>query len=83
MTKNQKLKFGSNLESVGSGAFISRNNSIEIYINRAAALTSVQPDSFGDSESNVTIYVPADSDLYNQLKASGMACKDRVQSYTF
>ena len=81
MTKNQNLRFGSKLESVGSGAFISQNNSINVYINRTQALTFVQPDSFGESGNNVTIYVPANSELYTQLTASGMACKNRVMTF--
>ena len=81
MTKNQNLRFGSKLESIGSKAFISQDNSINVYINRTQALTFVQPDSFGDSGSNVTIYVPANSELYTQLTASGMACKNRVMTF--
>lgn len=90
VTVSQKLQFGSNLTTVGSKAFINSNGAtlgvtVDIYINKTDALTSVQADSFGNSDnsSNVTIYVPEGSALYTQLTASGMGCKDRVKTYSF
>lgn len=89
VSTSQKLQFGDSLTTVGSKAFINSNEilgvTVDIYINKSAALTSVQADSFGDSDnsSNVTIYVPEGSALYTQLTASGMGCKDRVKTYSF
>lgn len=85
MTRSQTLQFGGNLKSVGSACFTNNNPGVEIkiYLNKTDALTSVQSNSFGGNDSNVTIYVPADSDLYTQLTADGMGCKNHVQTFNF
>ena len=80
------FRFGNNLKSVGASAFacVDPDSKIDVYINKTEALQSVQSDSFGDSTSTrVTIYVPTGSELYTQLTAADMQCKNRVQPHSF
>jgi hypothetical protein len=65
---SQSFEFGSNLSSVGAYAFevydiVGVN--INIKINRTQAFENVSTTSFGGNlNSNVSILVPANSDLY-------------------
>jgi hypothetical protein len=80
---SQSFEFGSNLSKVGAQAFETTNSgvTISVKINRTAALESVQATSFGAANSNTTILVPAGSELYSQLTASGMECRNHVQTF--
>lgn len=80
---SQTLEFGNRLSKVGAQAFETTNTGVtlNIKINRTAALDQVQVSSFGSANSNTTVLVPAGSDLYTQLTASDMQCKNHVQTF--
>lgn len=80
---SQTLEFGNSLSKVGAQAFETTNTDVtlNIKINRTAALDQVQVSSFGSDNSNTIILVPAGSDLYTQLTASDMQCKNHVQTF--